>query len=174
MDIKELVATISSRYEERDKYSEKFYKEKLYSKAIDKIGDKYIDTECDNWDCEMDELFNFLYNNAFQLITQLNEEDFEDIYVKYQDDYIRIFEMHGQGCYRLIEKTSVKPTAYVKYEDIVIYCEEGIRPYKANIMDVLMRSLDTLETALSSDEIKIENETLQFSEIKKYLINNLK
>ena len=170
--MKEDITNIYSWYEERCEVTKKFYEEKKYLTAIDKVVDEYIDIENQKWDSEIDELFNFLYKKAFEL--SLTLDDTEDIYIKHNDKYIRLFEMHGQGCYKSIGIVSDEPKTFVSYEDIINYHETGKKPYKVNVIAVINRGLDTLETALNSDKINIENETLSFFEIKKYLIENLK
>lgn len=132
MSIKE----ITEWYEEKEKFKKEFYNRKKYLTIIDKVFNKYMDNDNESWDFDVDELFSFLYDNVLSLSADIDEEDFEEVFIKYKEKYLKLFEIHGQGCFRSISTTTEEPEAYIKYEDIIKYYETKEKPYRTYIMEI--------------------------------------
>ena len=159
-------------HEERQKFNENFYKEKKYLTAIEKIVDKEINSDEEyrgNWDSEIDEMFSFLFNNAYKI-----QPFCEEIAIKYKDKFISLFEIHGQGCYRRIELLKEEPEVYVKFEDIVRYYETKKKPYGCYMLEIIDRGLDMIDIATSGHYVYIDEKEIDLNNVRNYIYKNLK
>ena len=171
--IEEMFSTDSmmSWHKKRQEFNEKFYEEKRYLTTIEKIVDKEIDSDeyKGDWNFEIDEMFSFLFDNAYKI-----QPFCEEIAIKYKDKFISLFEIHGQGCYRRIETLEEKPEVYVEFKDIVKYHETGEKPYGCYVMEILDRGFEMIDIATDKLYVYIDGEEIDLIDVRSYLYNNLK
>lgn len=155
-------------HRKRERKRRKFYEEKKYLNLIDTLMNRDIDSddyrEPSEWTNEIDEMFSFLYDNAYALLP-FDEE----VVVRHNNAFISLFEMHGQGCYRRISKVKKEPREYVLFDDIVRYFEAGEKPYKNKVLETINQALDTLEVALKG----VDNNYLDVDDVREYIKENL-
>lgn len=156
-----------SWYIKREALREDFYKRKKYLSLIDDIVGVNIDNDgyCDDrWNNEIDEMFDFLFDNAYKIMPFQDE-----IVISYKDKYVSLFEMHGQGCFRRISEVIEEPSKYISFSDIVRYYEFKEKPYKSYVSEIVDRALSTLKVANNSDCIVIDNTEINIDEVKDYI-----
>mgnify|MGYP000863931258 CR=1 FL=1 len=158
-------------YEEKERFRKEFYDKRKYLTTIEDIVGVCIhnDDYEDIWTDEIDELFSFLFDNAYKIMPFK-----EKIIIKYKDKFISLFEIHGQGCFRSIDKVDKVPKKYVNFEDIVKYHEIKEKPYRSYVMEIINRALNTLKIALDSETIDLGGNRIKLDEVRKYLDENLK
>lgn len=154
-------------YERIEKFREKFYNEKMYLE-IEKIINKDINNddykEDTEWTDNVDEMFSFLFDYAFDIMPFE-----EEVNIRHNDEYINLFEMHGQGCFRSISTLDEIPDEYVNFSDIVRFYETKEKPFKSHVLEVVNKSLDVLEIAMEG----IDGASTDIDKIREYVINNL-
>lgn len=162
---------IIKEFEKIRKIEEEFINKKKYINVIEEVLNKNIDTdpyeEPKVWTEDVDLLFNFLYDNACEI--SILGQDFDGtIYIKYKDKYISLFEIHGQGCYRRISTLDNKPVDFINFDDIVAYVENGIKPERVKILELVNLALDSM--GFISEGLNLD---IDIEYVKQYLRENL-
>lgn len=158
-------------YEKREEFRKKFYEEKRYLSVIDSITGTCLDNDDyeGNWTDEIDEMFDFLFDNAYKIMPFE-----EEVVIKYKDKLISLFEIHGQGCFRRISEVEDEPKFHVNFEDIVKYYELNEKPYKSYVLEIINRALNAFEVMLDSDTIDLDGQKVNLNDIRIYIEENLK
>lgn len=156
--------------EKIEKEKKEFHEQKRY-KNIDLLLGKDINTDDynnDDWTDSVDEIFSFLYEKAYELVPFDKE-----VIIKYKDEYISLYEIHGQGCYRSVNSASEEDCLRInciEYEDIISYYKTGKKPIKNKVVEVTHHALDLLEIALKGTD----NDFIDIKMAKDYISKNLK
>lgn len=160
---------IIDAYNERAKKAEEFYECRKYLVLIDDfmcqdISNQDYYSEEDKWTEDIDMMFSFLYENANELML-FNDET---VFVEHKGQYLELFEIHGQGCFRRICPLKETPQVSVKFEDIVKLEEYNQKPIKSDVLKLVNIALDSLGTVSKGLDINIDIDT-----VKDYLRLNL-
>lgn len=158
---------IIEAYNKRTQEIDNFYKCKKYMVLIDDLMEQEINnqdySEPDKWTTEIDTMFDFLFDNAAELI------DFEDeVVIEHKGKYLELFEMHGQGCFKRICPVK-KPNEFVSFKDIVCFEEFKKKPMKSEVLNIVNLALESMEVMSNGFEMDID-----FNQVKDYLRLNLK
>lgn len=162
---------IFDSYSEKELRRSRFLESKGYYLMINNIFDEVsvrgnIDSDDpeDVWTNEVDIMFDFLFYNAGKILP-FEEEAF----IEYKGNFICLYEMHGQGTLRGIQRVQTRPRKFAEFKDIVRYHEFGKRPFKSYVIETINRSLSALRGALDSDYIAIGEEKIEIERVREYI-----
>lgn len=164
--------SIINHYENMAKIRDEFYNNKRYVTGLDRITG-YIDNQSyddDVWNDDIDELFDFLYDNGGQVDFFNNENT---INIKYNNKYYSLCQMHGQGCYRSFDILEEKPDSYIDFEDIIIYYNFSKLPYNVSVLQLIYRGFESIKVTHGSTYIEINGERFNLDEVFEDLIGVL-
>ena len=167
----EMKAEILKEIEDVRYFKENFYKDEKHLTLLSTIKSHTHNQGDPNWDEDIDELFSFLYDNGNQLDFY---SDSDDMYIKYDDMFYELQNMHGQGTYCSIEPINTEPEHFILLEDIVKYYETGKKPLHINLIEVVLKGLSAVKAVNGSSRIEINNEYMDIGFISDLVVEKFK
>lgn len=120
------------------------------------------------WSNDIELTFDLLRENALET----HHFNTDTVVVKYDDIFITLSELHGQGCFQFINVSKELQEDFVDFDDLKKYMSSGIKPTKYYVLDIIEKGLNAVE-AIQGSTIIIDSQEVQLDDVWSYLLKNL-